>query len=407
MLSKPIAGAILATLPACPALADEKPTPNFLPLPGSDTKLRVYGTVWVNSWYYFNQNLKDTGALVAGEADPLNAGSSPDRQWGMTAKNSRFGFTTTTPSALGEITTQIEMDFARDQAKNGGASLRHAWVALGGWTAGYTWSNWLDLEATGETVDMNGPVGQACNGSSRHTQLRYTWKAGERSRLAFALEQNPMAWKFKDIVPAPDPKGPTVPDARYPTLVAAYTFSDRWGHVAVRAMEQNYGAYTPAAGPLPEARPSRWGGAVQLSGAFKFGRDLLAASVYTGSGLGDYGAGIQGARIDPAGRQLLLYRNLGWQAGYTHAWTGRVRSNLVLGGVAFNDDAAAAPASIRTAASAFLNTFVKLNRTIELGVEYGFENLQTFGAGQVLDREGARSGQNRSNKVQVSLTANF
>jgi len=407
MLPQRCTGAILAVLSACPVLADEKVTPNYIPIPGTDTRLRIYGTVWVNSWYYFNQNLKDTGALVAGEADPLNPGSSPDRQWGMTAKNSRFGFTTTTPSALGAITTLMEMDFARDQAKNGGASLRHACLTLGGWTIGYTWSNWLDLEAGGETVDMNGPIGQACNGSSRHTQVRYTWAAGDRSRFAFALEQNPMAWKFKNIVPQPDPKGPTVPDARYPTLVGAYTYSDRWGHVAVRAMEQNYGAYTPAAGALPEARPGRWGGAVQLSGAFRFGRDLLGASLYTGSGLGDYGAGIQGARIDAAGQHLLLYRNVGWQAGYTHAWTARVRSNLVAGGVTFNNDAAASPSSIRSSTSAFINTFVKLNRILELGVEYGFENLRTFGAGQVVDRDGSRSGQNRSNKLQVSLTASF
>ena len=407
MLSLRLAGTVLAVLPALPALADEKVTPNYLVLPGTDTRLRVYGTVWVNSWYYFNQNLKDAGALVGGEADPLNA-SSPDHQLGMTAKYSRLGFTTTTPSARwGEITTMIELDYAREQAKNGGANLRHAYVALRGWTLGYTWSNWVDLEAGGETVDMNGPVGQACNGSSRHTQIRYTWPVSQRSRLAFSLEQNPMAWKFKAMVSAPDPKGPTVPDARYPTLVGAYTFSDTWGHVAFRAMEQNYGAFTPRTGTAPSYRPNRWGGAVQLSGAYKFGRDLLAGSVYAGRGLGDYGAGFQGARFDPAGQHLLLYRNEGWQAGYTRNWTARVRSNLVVGGVTFRDAAAAAPASIRSSVNAFVNTIVKLNRNVELGMEYGFENLHTFGANQVLERDGARSGQNRSNKLQVSLTATF
>jgi hypothetical protein len=407
MNSLRIAG--LAVLLAVPSLADEKVTPNYINIPGTDTRLKIYSTVWVNSWYYFNQNLKDTGALIAGNADPVNANSTPDRQFGMTAKNSRFGFTTTTPSARwGDITTMVEMDFARDQAKNGGANLRHAFATLGNWTLGYTWSNWLDLDATGSTVDMNGPVGQACNGTSRFTQVRYTYPMSRRSSLAFSLEQNQMAWEaFKDVVNAPQPPDSTTrPDSRYPTVIGAYTFADEWGHVALRAMQQNYGACTPQTLTAPEYRPNRWGGAVQLSGTVKLGKDLMVASVYSGQALGEYGAGVQGARMPTLG-SFLLYRNEGWQAGYTHPWTQRVRSNLVVGGVNFHNDAAVQPKDIRSSLNCFVNTFVKLTRNVELGMEYGFENLHTFGADQVTNRDATKSGQNHSNKLQVSLTATF
>jgi len=408
MMTRFVRTALAAALVALPSLADEKVTPGFLTLPGTDTKLRVYGTAWLNSWYYFNQNLKENGALVAGSTDPLDAQSFPDRQFGMTAKNSRIGLTSITPSARwGDITTVVELDFAKEQAKNGGANLRHAYLTLGRWTLGYTWSNWIDLDANGSTVDMCGPVGQACNGASRYTQVRYTAPLGKRSRLAISLEQNQNGWeKFQDVVVTPNPPEtppPTAkPDSRYPTVVGAYTFSDTWGHVGLRALGQNFGAYTPGG-----ARPNVWGSAVQLSTGLKLGKDLLVGSIYTGRGLGEYGAALQGVRLAQGGGDLQLYRNLGWQVGYTHQWTDRVRSNLVLSGVDFSANAAAFAKDISRSNNCFVNTFVKLRRNIELGVEYGYEDLRTFGPGQVKLRDGSLSDQNHSNKLQLSLTASF
>lgn len=416
-----ITGAALAALLALPCLGDEPRVTKELTF--SDTRVQVYGTLWVNSWYYFDQNLKDNGTLVP--IDPmgnaLNPGSTPDRQFGMTAKNSQIGFTSVTPSARwGEIKTVIEMDFAKDQAKNGAPNLRHAYVNLGGWTFGHTWSNWLDTDSVGATVDLNGPIGQACNGSSRYTQVRYTFHDGRRNSLAFSVEQNVHAWdKFVDVTTPPPPTNPptpnapapvpagTRPDARYPTLVGAYTFADDWGHMSLRAMTQNYGAYTPAAPGSPELRPNQWGTAGQLTGVFNLGVDQLVGSIYTGRGLGEYGAGFQGARLEPGATGLELYRNVGWQVGYARNWTSRVRSNLVLGGVNFNADAAAQFKDIRNAFNGFLNTFVKLDKRVELGLEYGYERFATFGPNAVTQRNGTLSDRNHSRKIQASLTAKF
>ncbi|MDR3671418.1 MAG: DcaP family trimeric outer membrane transporter [Holophaga sp.] len=412
MISHRISGAALAAvLVAFPSAADEKVTPNYISLPGTDTKLKIYGVAWINSWYYFNQNLGDASTLIAGQANPLDAHATPDGQYGMTARYSRLGFTTTTPSArLGDITTLVEMDFTKDQGKNGGFSLRHAYVAFGNWTVGYTWSNWLDLDANPETVDMNGPVGQACNGSSRFTQVRYRVPMTQRSSLAFSVEQNRMGWsKFpSDVVRPTDTPATTLPDARYPTPTAAYTFADDWGHLALRAMGQNYGVYAPGTASAAGFRSSRWGGGVQLSGTVKLGQDKLVGSVYTGRGLGEYGVGIQAMRFVPTGQEeLLLFRNYGWQAGYTHAWTSQVRSNLVVSGMGYSNDAAVQPACIRNSMNYFANTYVKLTRNVELGMEYGYENLHTFGANAVTTHGGTLSDHNRSNKLQMSLTATF
>jgi hypothetical protein len=402
---------LAAGLVLVPAAADEKVTPNYLTLPGTDTKLRVYGVAWINSWYYFNQNLGDAGTLVAGQAKSLDAHSTPDGQLGLTARYSRLGFTTITPSAwLGDVTTLVEMDFAKDQAKNGGFNLRHAYVAFGNWTIGYTWSNWLDLDANAETVDMNGPVGQACNGSSRFTQVRYRVPMTQRSSLAFSVEQNRMGWgKFPGDVLKEGAPDTTLPDVRYPTPTAAYTFSDGWGHWSLRAMGQNYGVFAPETAGAPQFRRDAWGGGLQLSTTIKLGQDKLVGSVYSGRGLGEYGVGIQAMRYLPApGQQdLLLFRNYGWQAGYTHAWTSRVRSNLVASGMGYSNDAAVDPNCISNSMNYFANTFVKLARNVELGMEYGYENLRTFGATAVTNAGGTLSDHNRSNKLQLSLTATF
>lgn len=401
------AAALLAALVAAPCPAAAPVGPDGLLIPATDTRLKVYGKVWLNGWYYFDQNLGDTGPLVGGDTDALNAAATPDRQSGMTAKYSQVGLRGTTPSARwGDITSVVELDFSKGNAKNGGANLRHAHLTLGRWTLGHTWSNWLDQDAAGTTVDMNGPVGQPCNGSSRFTQVRYTFPAGRRSTFAFSLEQNKMAWEKVPSGLAPD--SPARPDARYPSLIGAYTFVDTWGHLGLRALGQHHGAYTPgASAAAPPLRAGHWGGAAQLSGALKLGGDLLAASVYGGQGLGEYGAGFQTLQFNGGTRDFQLYRNTGWQAAYTHAWTDQVHSGLVLGGVDFRDNGTLALKDISHAGSAFVNTFVKLHRDVELGMEYGYEELRTFGRNQVTRRDGSKSDRNHSSKLQVSFTAKF
>jgi hypothetical protein len=409
MPSPRLCGAVLtAALGALPAFADEKVTPRYLTLPGTDTRLKIYGIAWFNSWYYFDQNLYDGGSLVAGQADALGARSTPDRQFGMTARNSRIGFTTLTPSGrLGDVTTLVEMDFTKEKSGSGGLKLRHAYASFGPWLVGHTWSNWLDTDAGAETVDMSGPVGQACNGASRFTQVRFRQALGRRASLAFSLEQNRLGWgAFPGDVVNP-PAGPSLPDSRYPTPTVAWTFTDDWGHLALRAMGQDYGVYTPATAGSPRGRADGWGGGLQVSAAIRLGADKLVGSIYGGRALGEYGVGIQGVRYDPAAGQFLLYRNLGWQAGYTHAWTTRVRSNLVLSGVSFRNDAAVAAATLSNSFNGFVNTFIKLGKAVELGMEYGFEDLRTFGASDVTSPGGGRTDRNRSSKLQVSLTATF
>jgi hypothetical protein len=395
--------ALAALLPAVPAQADEAALPRSFNIPGTDTRLQVYGFIQVYGAYYLNQNLYDNGSLIGGPTDPLDASTTPDRQFTLTARTSRFGFTTLTPKTyLGDVTTQIELDFAKGQGK-GTPNLRQAYVGFGNWITGLYWSNWVDLDAGASTVDFNGPIGQPCNDTGHFAQVRCTFPLSRKSRLALSVEQNVTAKGQFPEGSAPGPANPTTkPDARYPTLVAAYTYTDAWGHLGIRGLEQHYGAYTPATGT---ARSNRWAGAMQLSGALKvFGQDSLVGSWYTGQALGPYGIGIQAARY--SGGSLQPYRNSGWQTGYTHVWNPRLRSNLVASGVQFKNDASG-PSDIKSARNYFANTFVKLAPSVELGLEYGYEALTTFGPSAVTRADGSLSNRNASNKLQISLTATF
>jgi len=415
--------ALAAVLLASPALADEAANPESPTLfATADTRFKVYGFVQVYGAYFIDQTLYDNGALIGGNTDPLSA-ATPDKQFTMTARTSRIGFTTTTPSVrLGDIVTKIELDFAKNNEHGGTPHFREASVKFGRWLFGHTYSNWVDLDAGASTVDFAGPVGQACNDTGKYTQVRYTFPVNPRTSMAFSLERNARSHGefFKGTDPTPryekkpsDTGSPaaqgvtTLPDNRWPTVVGAWTYTDGRGHLGFRAMEQYYGAFTPGTATASQIHSGKWAGAVQLSGAVKLGKDNLVASVYTGQAMGAYGINAQAAKYSPLD-SVKFYRNFGWQAGYTHPWNGRVRSNLVASAIKFSHDPSVVTASdIDSSNNYFVNTFVKLAKNVELGMEYGYETLRTFGAGQVTRADGSNSDRNAASMVQVSLTASF
>ncbi len=159
---------------------------------------------------------------------------------------------------------------------------------------------------------------------------------------------------------------------------------------------------------MPSARQDIWGSALQLSGNFAVGRrDKLVYSAYTGEGVGVYGFNPQAVRYAPDLSRVWLYPSTGWQVGYTHHWTGRVRSNLIATGLRWRHSAAVGAMDFKQAEDYFLNTIVKATPSLEVGLEYGYEGVKTFGAQAITQRDGSKGGTNKSNKLQLALTAKF
>jgi hypothetical protein len=379
---------------------------------GADTKLRVYGFVHIVGNYfidtYENINNSAHGAPYADSyfyGSPNNQSTKPDKQFQIEYAPTRLGFASTTAtSSLGDISTKIEMDF-------NGTNYPHTRLALidiGNWEIGQAWSTWVDGDAGADTVDWAGPIGTPGYDTPRFPLIRYTAKIDKNNTIAIAAEQN-NGWGDGAA-----PTG-TQADAKLPTLIGAYTYAGDWGHVGLRAMAQQYALWTPGTATAATQRFNKMGSGVMLSGDVKFGKDDLVYNVYTGSGLGQYATGFQEATAVVATQTITLYKNTGWMAGYTHNWTDAVRSNLILSGVSYSSDSAiastqntAAGTDLKTGISGNINTFIKLAKNTELGMEYVYESAKPFSGGDVwLDKDGKATNKTNASKLEVTLHVGF
>lgn len=119
---------------------------------------------------------------------PSLNGSVEANEWRQTANRSRYGIRTKVGTILGEIRTQMEIDFPKGQA-----CLRHAfgeWDLAPNWTltAGQTWQT-MDLPIGTDTVDIGGPAGF---GSLRRPQIKATYSNGSTT-WAFGVENPTLA----------------------------------------------------------------------------------------------------------------------------------------------------------------------------------------------------------------------
>ena len=161
-------------------------------VPGTNTTLRFAGLVKLDAFDDLsgaNLNVIPTD----GVAIPIS-GTSQSRRKGhfmMSARQTRFGFASETPTRFGPLKSLIELDFygtGGQAAYTNPVSprLRHAYVSLGGLTVGQTWSNFFDLEAAPETLDMTGPVGNAY--AIRQPLIQYRHALGSKGMLTVAAE---------------------------------------------------------------------------------------------------------------------------------------------------------------------------------------------------------------------------
>src|SRR3954464_15645133 len=119
-----------------------------------------------------------------------NAGAHKTDQVTFHARQSRLSLATSTPTAYGPLTANLEGDFFGDlpngnetSTNSQGFRLRDAHGQLGGFTAGQTWTNVFNQAAYAETLDFGGALGELF---VRQAQVRWTQKlaAGEWSLSA-------------------------------------------------------------------------------------------------------------------------------------------------------------------------------------------------------------------------------
>jgi len=323
-------------------------TPGSFRLPGSDTSVRIYG----HAEAHLVSDLRKPGpndVFTDLMSQPLDKdGSVAKRQTRLTASTSRLGFETSTPTAEGAFTTKLETDFySYGPGNRNRLRLRHAYGEYAGWLIGQTWSTFMDLDNLPETVDFNGPIGSPF---SRRMMVRYTYadpKAGYK--VAVALE---------------DPES----GARLPNLVARYDRSFDWGAVNLRLLghEKRVGA------------EARRGSGIGLGASYKLTPDdLLMAQWARVNGDYDMMYGSTGYAVN-AGGQVLFDKNDGLVVGWAHAFSPKLRSNLVFGMNRSRADAAFVAESAGWFGTAQARWLKQLHagivyvpvKNLELGAEY-------------------------------------
>ena len=314
---------------------------NSFRMPGSETSVRVYGFVE-------GDLIKDFKGTAPGDMftnmpeQPL--GSNPTSgKTAMTAQTSRFGFETSTPTALGPVHTQLEGDFyayggtTRDRLR-----VRHAYGEYAGWLVGKTWSTFMDLDDGPETADFNGPIGMPF---SRPVQIRYTYNTPTGASFKVALE-NP------------------TDGANRPNLVLAASKSYDWGG----AFNVRFISHEQRSGDV-----SKNGSGYGIGGSYKLTDSLTVMGQYASVDADDgnimYGANYP----DSSTGAILMDKSRGYVLGLTNVFNSQWRATLAYGAVDSqidaNDPYALASGGNKSLKQWHLNFFYTPIKNVDLGAE--------------------------------------
>jgi len=371
-----------ATALALPIAALPQEAPGTFKIPGTETTLtlsgfiQVYGTSDLSSRIGDIENY-DWATIPA--VQPLK-GTTAEKEHGilyLTARTSRIGLSTSTPTPVGPLGTRIEGDFNGPNGFQGQTytnsvlfRLRHAYGTLHGFLVGQTWTQFLDFPSAPDTVDFNGPGSLAL---VRQPQVRYTYESGPLS--AGIAAENPHNFNVGHI----------------PDFTAKVGYTPEWGSAGVAFVTNQY-RYTKATDSTPNDSTVQ-GYGIAVSGSYKLPwKGTVVGLLVFGDGLGRYlfNAIANVAGSDSSGN-LKLWRAASYHLGYTHPWNDQLRSNVVWSQTFFDRngiDRAGMPTADDPGTGTFVpnkridqlfvNTFYGITKGFELGLEYELGRRHTF-----------------------------
>lgn len=409
---------LLVALGLALPLAAAAEDPGVFKVPGTDSTIKFYGYVQLDGTVDFSARTPDIEngdwatilPVVPADDTPL---AKKNPQTYLTARTSRFGIQTNTPTGAGPIGVRLEGDFNGPngfQSENYTNSvlfrLRHAYGTFGGLLVGQTWTTFLDLGAAPDTVDFNGPGSLAL---VRNPMIRYTFTLAPAATLALAVENN------RGQQYGPDARFQEIPD-----LHANFTYSGSWGHVSIRGVGQDY--VRQVGPPATPTNKSKYSVSGAVSGSLKFGGDTLVAQFSGGPSIGRYlfntvgnefyapllfgTAGVtHGFVTVDANNDIQFWTALAYHLGFTHVWSPVVRSNLVWSQTFIQDakiDGIPADDTVqKDMMQLFVNTFYGFAKNCELGVEYSYGQWKSFSTPTSPELKGTQ------NRLSFSFHYNF
>ncbi|MDR3326419.1 MAG: porin [Rhodospirillaceae bacterium] len=217
-------------------------------IPGTKTAMKIGFMTKLDMAYDMNAGMGKAGfdnysirpaELDSGQGGFALPGTPAARRKGIlsfTSGFARINMDTRTPIKYGELKVALEIDFAGSTGGNayGGNAhtprLRQAYLTLGGWTLGQTWTTFFDGPSGPSSIHNNGPVGK--EGGLRIPQVRYTFNfdSAQKHQMNVAIE-NPFNDFYKGDIPAHagGPQDTKFSSTNIPEFVARYAYNDSWG----------------------------------------------------------------------------------------------------------------------------------------------------------------------------------
>ncbi|AXC11685.1 hypothetical protein ACPOL_2361 [Acidisarcina polymorpha] len=271
---------------------------------------------------------------------------------------SRISMDIRRPTRFGTLRVFYANDFFGGTTSDPIYHLRDLYGQVANVLAGYTDSTFLDVDATPETLDNQGPNG---NTTGSAAQVRYTHPFGRGHSLAIGAEG-----AVVDVDASPDDAQFT---SQIPDIALRYRYEAEKGHFQFssifRDIQGNVGGLI---------HPHVFGWGVTAAGTrTMFSRDTALFQFTYGSGIGHYLSDLVGegsdVTIDGDG-ELVTLPALGGFGGYQHSWNARSRSTLTYGYTKIDNTSAQDATAFHSSHYAALNYIWNLDKTISFGGEF-------------------------------------
>ena len=305
------------------------------------------------------------------------SGYNTGEQFNANANQSRINLDVRATTPFGPLRVYYENDFSDTSGQSFAYHIRHFYVQVANFFAGYGNSTLVNVDAAAETLDLQGPNGAV---KKRHAQARYTAVlargSGSATTLAVSLED-----------PGSEVPSSLTPRSAAPDGVVALRWEGRHGHIQLGGLARSIGYQDSSTG----AGQAVFGWAVSLAGDLNLGaRDHVSGQVAGGEGAGAYFADTAGGHYDAAltqGGQLRALPIIGGFAAFTHFWSDRWRSSVSYGYLALDDTAYAASlgaAAFQRSQYASANVLWTPSRHFFIGLEglYGTNKVISGSAGE-------------------------
>jgi hypothetical protein len=170
--------------------------------------------------YFDNNNVLNNDLFVTSEIPTEQITDIKFRRFHMSANQSRLGFNFKFPNAGVNTSAFVEGDFlSSSRGANTFFRLRHAYMTFGEFLVGQTWTNFGDVNASPNTLDLEGPNSMP---ASRVAQVRWRRQVSEHWNILLAAEE-----PRSDYTPL---EGANAVKSAFPELVFKPKYTFRNGH---------------------------------------------------------------------------------------------------------------------------------------------------------------------------------